>query len=494
MALSRRELLALAGGGTLALLGGCPALGRGAGGEVAMPEELQFSSVRSLASAIARGELSSVEVVRSHLARIDRVNAKLNAVVQLAADRALEEARAADAELTRGESRGPLHGVPMTIKDSFDTEGVISTGGTKGRAAFVPQRDATVVARLREAGAILLGKTNTPELTLSYETNNLIYGRTNNPYDPSRTPGGSSGGAAAILAAGGSPFDLGSDYGGSIRLPSHCCGTAGIKPTSGRVPRTGHIIPFGGRLDSFQQIGPMARFADDLILLLPLLAGPDGIDPFIVPTPLGDPEKVAIEELRVAFHTDNGILAPTTETADVIRAAARSLAQAGAHVEERRPTGIEESYEIVMGLWASDGSAGVRRLLQEAGTDETSLTLRDPETALSGQALDALHHRWDRFRSSMLSFLRDFDLILSPVNAAPALPHGEALGPEITRFSYTMTYNLTGWPGTVVRGGTSPEGLPIGVQVISRPWREDVSLAAARYLEGELGGFRPPPI
>ncbi len=458
-----------------------------------MPDELYFSSLTSLAGAIAAREVSSVELTTSYLERIDKVNPPLNAVVQLAAERALDEAREADAALARGESRGPLHGVPMTIKDSLDTAGVISTGGTKGRASFVPERDATVVSRLRDAGAILLGKTNTPELTLSFETNNVIYGRTNNPYDVSRSPGGSSGGAAAILAAGGSPFDVGSDYGGSIRLPSHCCGIAGIKPTSGRVPRTGHVYPFGGVLDSFQQIGPLARYVDDLALLLPILSGPDWIDPMIVPLPLRDPRNVKIAGLRVAFHTDNGILAPTAETAGTTRAAARALEAAGAHVEEVRPTAIEQSYEIVMGLWAADGGARTRSLLAAAGTDETSLGADAPKP-LSAEAREALHQRWDALRSTMLSWFKSWDAILCPVNAAPALPHGESMGPGITRFSYTMTYNLVGWPAAVVRGGTSPEGLPIGVQVVTRPWREDVALAVAKQLEGTLGGFRAPPI
>ena len=458
-----------------------------------MPDEPYFSSLTSLAEAIAAREVSSVETTTAFLERIDKVNPPLNAVVQLATERALDEAREADAALARSESQGPLHGVPMTIKDSLDTAGVISTGGTQGRASFVPELDATVVARLRDAGAILLGKTNTPELTLSFETNNVVYGRTNNPYDVSRSPGGSSGGAAAILAAGGSPFDVGSDYGGSIRLPSHCCGVAGIKPTSGRVPRTGHVYPFGGVLDSFQQIGPLARYVDDLTLLLPILSGPDWIDPMIVPMPLRDPRNVEIAGLRVAFHTDNGILAPTPETAETIRAAARALEAAGAHVEEVRPTAIEQSYEIIMGLWAADGGARTRSLLAAAGTDETSLSANAPEP-LSAEAREVLHQRWDALRSTMLSWFKNRDAILCPVNAAPALPHGESMGPGISRFSYTMTYNLVGWPAAVVRGGTSPEGLPIGVQVVTRPWREDVGLAVARQLEERLGGFRPPAI
>jgi amidase len=251
-----------------------------------------YASATTLARAIRAKEISSVEVVQAFLERIAAVNPALNAVVQLRAEAALAEARAADAALAHGQIMGPLHGVPMTIKDSLDTAGVITTGGTTGRATYVPAQDATVVARLRAAGAILLGKTNTPELTLWGETDNLVYGRTNNPYDLTRTPGGSSGGAAAIIAAGGSPLDIGSDTRGSIRLPAHFTGIAGIKPTSGRVPRTGHIVPWGlGAVDALTQLGPLARYVEDLVLILPLICGPDWQDPAMVPMPLGDPRR-----------------------------------------------------------------------------------------------------------------------------------------------------------------------------------------------------------
>ena len=211
--------------------------------------------IDTLATELARlmqtKGVSSLEVVTAYLDRIDVVNPKLNAVVQLTAEKALGQARVCDAALARGESKGPLHGVPVTIKDSLDTAGVITTGGTKGRSSFVPEQDATVVMRLRGAGAIVLGKTNLPEICLTPETDNLVYGRTNNPYDLSRTPGGSSGGEAAIIAAGGSPLGIGTDIFASIRFPCHCCGIAGIKPTSGRVPRTGDILAFSvGALDS----------------------------------------------------------------------------------------------------------------------------------------------------------------------------------------------------------------------------------------------------
>ncbi|HJS72705.1 MAG TPA: amidase, partial [Vicinamibacteria bacterium] len=304
--LTRRELLAA--GVALGLARCAPEeSASSASTSTDLADPLYLSSVAGLASAIRSRTISSEEVVRSCLDRIEAVNGKLNAVVQLDADEALARAREADQAIARGESKGPLHGVPMTIKDSLDTEGVVSTGGTRGRASFVPKEDATVVKRVKDAGAILLGKTNTPELTLSFETTNLVYGRTSNPYDLERTSGGSSGGAAAIVAAGGAPFDIGSDYGGSIRLPCHFCGVAGIKPTMGRVPRTGHIYPFGGLLDSAQQIGPIARSVDDIALLLPILSGPDGIDPAIVPMPLSSPSTVALSGLKVAFHTDNGI-------------------------------------------------------------------------------------------------------------------------------------------------------------------------------------------
>jgi amidase len=384
----------------------------------------------------------------------------------------------------------------MTIKDSIDTAGVVTTYGTKGRSRFEPEKDATVVSRLKSAGAILMGKTNTPEFTLSYETRNDVYGVTNNPYDLARTPGGSSGGASAILAAGGSPFDIGSDYGGSIRLPSHCAGTAGIKPTSGRVPRTGHGFPFGGMLDALQQLGPMARYVTDLSLLLPIIAGPDWVDPYIVPMPLLDPAKVKLSDLSVSFHTDNGILSPTSETSQVVKAAAMVLSDAGARVDEARPTGIELSYDAMIDAWNRCDPPLVKQLLEAAGTSQEETTLQwlfEVPAATNEDTVNAVR-ALDSCRSKMLSFMTDYDVILCPVNAFPAMSHGGENPEDLRAFSYTMAYNLTGWPGAVVRGGTSPDGLPIGIQIVARPWREDVALAVAKLLENELGGFQAPDI
>jgi amidase len=458
-------------------------------------DELIYASATALAKAIRAKEVSSQEVVDAYLERIESVNPRLNAVVQVAADAARDQASAADTALARGDVKGPLHGVPMTIKDSLDTAGVISTGGTTGRRSYVPAQDATVVARLRAAGAILLGKTNTPELTLSIETDNLVYGRTNNPYDLARTPGGSSGGAAAIIAAGGSPLDLGSDTGGSIRQPAHFCGICGIKPTSGRVPKTGHIISFDvGAMDMLTQIGPMARFVEDLILILPIITGVDWRDPGVVPMPLGDPMGVDLKDLRVAFYTDNGVASPTSETVGTVRAAASALSDAGASVEEGRPAEVEGAVGLWMELALADGAAWVRRLLAAAGTTEIHPILKKrflEREAVSSAEFSGLLTRWDRVRGAMVSFMKHYDVMICPVNAYPAMLH-EFVYDKAIGWSYTRIYNLTGWPVAVVRGGTSPEGLPIGVQIVARPWREDVALAVASYIETVLGGWQRP--
>ena len=461
-------------------------------------DELIYSSAATLARSIRDKKVSALEVVEAHLRRIEEVNPRLNAVVQPAADKARAEARESDEALARGEVKGPLHGVPMTIKDSLDTAGIISTGGTQGRASYIPEADSTVVARLRSAGAILLGKTNTPELTLAGETNNLIYGQTNNPYDLSKTPGGSSGGAAAIIAAGGSPLDMGSDTGGSIRLPAHFCGIAGLKPNSGRVPRTGHIVPFGlGAIDSLTQNGPLARYVEDLKLTLPIIAGVDSWDPAIVPMPLGDPEAVDLKSLRVAVHTNNGIMKPTPETADAVNRAALALEDIGIAVQEDLPEAIVGSAELSNSRSGADGRAWVRRLLDRAGTTEVHPWLQkrlDESEPMEISKFTALLEEVDRFRSAMHTFMQNYDVILCPVCAFAAQPHGSTLGEEAQKgFSYTGTYNITGWPAAVVRGGTSSEGLPIGVQIVARPWREDVALAVAQYLETALGGWQRPP-
>jgi amidase len=460
-----------------------------------LQQDLPFASAVEVAAAIRAGKVSSVEVVEACLRRIEVVNPLINAVVRLADD-ALDVARAADTSRGRGASLGPLHGVPFTIKDSLDTAGVVTTAGTAGWARRVPDRDATVVARLKAAGGILLGKTNTPEFTWANEADNLVYGRTSNPYDLDRSSGGSSGGSAAIVAAGGSPFDIGSDTGDSIRQPSHVCGVAGLKPTSGRVPRTGHHPSYRGILESFTQLGPIARRVEDLALILPIIAGPDGEDPHIAPVALGDPADVAIRGQRVAWFGDNGIEAPTPETKATVEAAAEALRAAGARVEGRIPPDQGRAAELWDRMIGADGHAWLRRLIAAAGTEGVgSYAGRAPwvseSSPLPGDELTALVEAVDDVRASMLRWMAGFDLIVSPVLPRPALLHGVGFTSGFAD-TYSEVHNLTGWPSAVVRGGTSPEGLPIGVQLIAQPWREDVALAAARVVEDALGGWRRP--
>jgi amidase len=414
----------------------------------------------------------------------------------LRSDEARRDAERADAAVTQGDALGPLHGVPMTIKDSFDTAGLRSTYGTKGRASFVPTNDATVVSRLKAAGAILLGKTNTPEFTWSFETDNLVFGRTNNPWGDAYSPGGSSGGSAAIVAARGAPFDIGTDTGGSIRVPSHFCGVAGLKPTAGRVPRTGHAVGPEGYLQSLTQVGPIARSVSDLALLYDVIGGPDGRDPFIVDAPRSDYRSVAVRGLRIAVHASNGICAPAPSIAETVTTVAAALQSVGAQIATDVPPPLGEVMELDDLIYHADGYAWLRRLLERAGTKEPGPDIAPylNYKALSPDEFSAALERWDDWRSRMLQWFQRYDAILCPVVALDELPHGaEDKDGAYPAFSYTFGYNMTGWPAAVVRAGTSPKGLPIGVQVVGRPWREHVVLALASEIERAFGGYRPPP-
>jgi amidase len=458
--------------------------------------DLLQSSARSLIGKIRRKEVSSEELVRACLDRISEVNTRLNAVVELRAEAALAEARTADTSLARGDSRGLLHGLPVTVKEAIAVAGMIWSGGTKGRAATRATEDATPVKRLREAGAIILGTTNVPEMSFAYECDNMIYGRTNNPYDLSRTCGGSTGGEAAIIAAAGSPLGLGGDFLGSIRVPAHFCGIAGLRPNPGRVPADGYF-PSGGALPPLlAQAGPMARYVEDLSLMLPIIAGPDSRDPFATPVPLRDPSAVDLRQLRVAFYTDNGIAAPSPAVAQAVQAAAGALADCGASVVEDRPPGVEESLDLFYGLIGADGGEGMRMLLRLARTGEPHALLDQFLTRLAPNARSAAEWmgtwtQWNLWRRSIFSFLEYHDVILSPVCSQVALPHGTTVD-NLADFSYVHTWSLAATPAVVVRTGTSDEGLPIGIQIVPRCWREDLALAAALQIELALAGWRPP--
>jgi amidase len=448
---------------------------------------------RALARRLRRRELSAVEALQAHLERIGKHNPALNAVVSLDAERALQRAAAADAALARGEPVGPLHGVPMTLKDGHDVAGLRTTVGT---ALFdrVADGDGTVAARLRAAGAIVVGHSNVPPFLADYQSANPIFGRTSNPWDTDRTAGGSSGGAAAALAAGMTPLEVGSDLAGSLRLPPHFCGVYGLKTTEHRVPLTGFFrlpgVPRSVRILSV--LGPMARDLDDLELALGVIAGPDGRDGDVPPVPLGPPPRRPLRDLRLA-------VAPTLPGATVARAVrerveqvAAEAADAGASVQERLPeldwTALHQLYGDLM---------------------ETVTGVLDPQAELRPEQrtlawyLDALERR-DRFVAIWEDFFGDLDALLLPPAMTTAFTHRD-MGAPIDVDGRPADYgghgallvfcNLTGLPALTVPAGLDPDGLPVGVQVVGPRWSEPRLLGIARELEraGVLPGFQPPP-
>jgi len=454
-------------------------------------DDLLALSVRDLATAIRSKQTTSTHLTKLFLDRIEAVNPALNAVIRVEPEIALKYAERADIALQGGETPGKLFGVPMTIKDSLDTFDMITTWGTEGRRAFRPGKDATCVERLRNEGAILMGKTNTPEFTLSFKTDNLIFGKTNNPFDTTRTPGGSSGGAAAIIAAGGSPFDVGTDTGGSVRLPSHFCGITGIKPTTGRVPCTGNALPISGVIAPLTQPGPMGKSVDDLVYLLEIMAGPDNIDPHAVRCPFLDPYEVDVNGLKIGFHTDNGIKTPDDSIVSTIKSVVDLLSDHNMVASEVRPSGIEMAGFIFGHVMAADNGDLINMLLEDSQTTTPSPVvaglLAGVGNPISGPEFSQVINLWHNFQSSMLSYFDEFDILVSPVNAHTAIAHDQP--EDFSAYSYTTAYNLTGWPSVVIRAGTDPDGLPIGVQILARPFREDQCLAVASWLEAHLGPF-----
>jgi amidase len=469
-------------------------------------EDILALSATGQAALIRQGEISSAELVQTHLGRIERLNPLINAVIEPLTVSALESARDADSAIRRGEIRGPLHGVPFSVKDSIEIAGEICTAGTLGRRSPPPSsRDATVVKRLRSAGGIPLARTNLPDLLFAFESDNLLFGATKNPYDLSRTSGGSSGGEAALIASCGSPAGLGSDAAGSVRLPAAFCGITAIKPTSGRLPRTGHFPPAGGWVTDLWQIGPMARRVEDLCTMMTLLAGPDGRDPTVAGMPLRDPATIDLRPLRIAWYTDNGFAPPCPEVASVVESAARSLTCETASVENARPVCLAAAYDLEMKMIGADGGKALWDYLASVGSAEIHPLLRGWLDKLRPYQTDLAGFQtyWaelDRYRAVMYRFLREFDVIICPAYTQAALLHGTSVVDENFRgFSHTMAYNVAGWPAAVVRCGEvrcgeTAAGLPIAVQIAAGPWKEDVVLAVALRLEEKFGGWKAPPI
>jgi Asp-tRNA(Asn)/Glu-tRNA(Gln) amidotransferase A subunit family amidase len=468
--------------------------------------ELNFLSAVSLAERIRRKALSPVELVESHLAQIEELNPRLNAFVQVDAELARRQAQAAEAAVGDGEGLGPLHGVPLSIKSSIDVAGWRCESGSKLRAGVVAAQDAPLVSRLRQAGAIILGVTNTPELLMAWETDNLLYGRTNSPWDLSRTPGGSSGGEAAAIAAGMSAGGVGSDGGGSIRVPAHFSGICGLKPTPGRIPATGHFPVSAGPFALLGVVGPMARTVADLKVLFEVLQGPDDGDPCAAPVPVRWPEKDDLKRIRIGYFEDDGRTPVTPETRAAVRSAAGALRRAGFQVEPFRPEGLELARQL---WWKIFGIAGGMLLgpMMRGHEAEISPLLRQfsgwvaAEPVHTGESLLDTWLQRDVVRMQIFAQMRKYPVLLCPAAAVPAFRHGERSWQVEGRtvqyleaWSYAEWFNLLGTPAAVVPVGKSPEAMPIGVQIVARPWEEELVLSVAAAVEQQCGGWTPPPI
>ena len=440
------------------------------------------------------GAISPVEVMSAFLLRIEKLNPKINAIVTLAPD-ALEKAKQAEAAVMRGNELGPLHGVPVTIKDTIETAGLRTTSGSMLRADFIPASDAPAVARLKAAGAIILGKTNAAEMAMDYTAENPVFGRANNPYNPVMTTGGSSGGEAAAIASCMSPGGIGSDLAGSIRIPAHFCGIAGLKPTVGRVPGELQFPPSTGPYSLGATIGPLARCVNDLQLMFKVLAGVDELE-----------MSASIGGCRVACYTDDTVAPVTEETRAAVETAARALTDAGLIVEQTRPPGVERGHDLWLKLFSRASVVQLRNVYkgnEQKGGEFVRWRLATADDTLP-LSLDDYISSWlerDRLRAALVEWMESTPLIIAPVGATPAYEHGthkvtigERTVSTFRAFSYSQTFNVFDLPVAVVPAARSAEGLPIGVQIIGRPFAEATVLAAAAIIEEALGGWQPPPV
>jgi amidase len=471
--------------------------------------ELFYKSLAEMAALVRSRTVSPVELVETHLARIERLNPMLNAYVYVDAEHAREQARAAEAALASNLSRdsfGPLFGVPVSVKSSIEVTGWRCECGSALRKNYIATEDAPLVARLRAAGAILLGNTNAPEFLMAYETNNSLYGRTNSPWDLTRTPGGSSGGEVAAIAAGCSAGGVGSDGGGSIRIPAHFVGICGLKPTPGRIPSTGHYPPSAGPFAQLGVVGPLARTVADVTRLFEVMAGPDPQDPASAPVPVRKRSDEEIRKLRVAYFEDDGVTPVTPETEAAVRTAAEALRQQGFQVEAWRPQNLDRVWQLWWNLFGRAVQTAFEPTVRGREQELSPMYRAWREHVALQPALDS--QEWmntmigrDALRGKLLERMEEFPILLCPACAIPAFHHGErewqVQGRKVEylkAMSYSQWFNLLGNPAAVVPVGKSPEGLPIGVQVVGRPWEDEAVLAVAAKIEEITGGFRRPPI
>lgn len=468
--------------------------------------ELTSLSATEMASAIRAREISATNLVEAHLERISQLNRQLNAFVHVDADGARRQAKAADIAMESSAPLGALHGVPLTIKSSIDVAGWPCACGSLLRASHMPAKDAPLVSRLRSAGAILLGNTNAPEFLMAYETDNRLTGRTNNPWDLRRTPGGSSGGESAAIAARCSAGGVGSDGGGSIRVPAHYSGICGLKPTPGRIPATGHFPESAGPFASLGVVGPMARTVGDLRLLFEVMAGPDDGDPMAAPVPLREPLEKRLEGLRIGFFEEDDRIPATQETRAAVRRAAACLQARGYAVEEFMPDELELVRRIWWNLFGRAGQVAMGPLYQGKEPELSSILTEfigivraEPPLTLE-EFMNTLLER-DSVRARFLHQMEKYPILICPVCAVPAFAHGERkweVGGRTVEYldamSYCQWFNALGNPAVVVPVGRSPEGLPIGVQVVGRPFEEETVLAVAKAIESACGNLPEPPL
>ena len=479
-------------------------------------DAIAFKTATELAAMIDRKEIGSEELLDLYLRRVERFNPKLNAIIALDAERGRRQAQAADAALAKGERLGPLHGVPMTIKESYDVAGLPTTWGNPPLRDNVPNVDALSVRRLKAAGAVLFGKTNVPLNLADFQSYNDIYGTTNNPWDLKRIPGGSSGGSAAALAAGMTGFESGSDIGGSIRNPSHFCGVFGHKPTWGLLPPRGHAMPGVLSQPDLSVIGPLGRGAQDLAIGVTAMAGPDEILAEGYELRLRGPRHDSLSGYRVAVWTTDDLAPVTQETQKRVRAVAETIASAGGRADfDARPdidfNAAFGTYQtllqaVMMSRQPDDVYQGLQEEARQLDPQDHSAraetirrqvaTYRDYSAA--NEARTALRWRWHEF-------FQTYDALIAPMMATPAFPHDHRPFGERTLMvdnDERPYFEQVFWagiaicsylPATVIPTGPSAEGLPIGVQLIGPEFGDLRTIGLAKLLEAEGFAFTPPP-
>ena len=457
-------------------------------------------AVRQL-ELLRSGEISGIELAEAHIRQIERLNPQLNVFADFDADRVRAQARRLDEQPT---PRGPLHGLPATVKSCIATAGYKCEIGSLLHAGDMPREDAVVVVRLRAAGALILGTTNCPEFLMAYETANLLHGRTRNPWDLDRTPGGSSGGESAAIAAGLSACGLGSDSGGSVRVPAHFTGICSLKPTPGRIPGRGHLPPCVGPFSTLGAIGPMARTMADVALIFRTLSGQDPHDPVSPPIALREPYLDELRTNTIGFFEDDGLVPVTPETRAAVQAAAAALRDAGFRVEPFRPYTLEPLRKLWWKFFVQCGAMfyepdirGRRGQLSPIFSEFLGFAEAVPPlTAV--ELLDAWAEL-DLLRSKTLEEMSAYPVLLCPVASIPAFRHGERAwiieGQAVDYLDavrHTQWFNALAAPAAVVPVGSSPEGLPIGVQIVARPFQDETALGIAAVVEAAFG-YRPPP-